>query len=67
MYAPFGEEYLVRNAIDNPLITHSIADFWAVTPGLELYGNLGKFSYVAAIQNGGESNGGDKSVAGRIS
>lgn len=66
MYIPFGEEYLTRNAIDNPLITHSLADFWGVTPGAELYGNFGKFSYVAAVQNGGENAGGDKSVAGRI-
>ena len=64
---PFGEEYLTRNAIDNPLITHSIVDFWATTPGAELYGNFGKFSYVVAVQNGGENVGGDKMVAGRIS
>ncbi|MDD5141711.1 MAG: hypothetical protein PHY43_15790 [Verrucomicrobiales bacterium] len=68
---PFGEEYLTRNAIDNPLILHSVADLWAVDPGVEIYGTLGKFSYVVAVQNGG-GNGvqdftGDKSVAGRIS
>lgn len=70
MYIPFGEEYISRNAIDNPLITHSLVDFWGVAPGVELYGNLGKFSYVAAVQNGAEDAngaGGDKSVAGRIS
>lgn len=69
MYIPFGEEYITRNAIDNPLITHSVVDYWGVTPGVELYGNLGKFSYVAAVQNGangGNGAGGDKSVAGRI-
>ena len=68
---PFGEEYLTRNAIDNPLILHSVADLWAVDPGVEVYGTLGKFSYVVGVQNGG-GNGvqdftGDKSVAGRIS
>lgn len=63
---PFGEEYLTRTAIENPLITHSIVDFWATTPGAELYGNFGKFSYVVAVQNGGENVGGDKMVAGRI-
>ena len=68
---PFGEEYLTRNAIDNPLILHSVADLWAVDPGVELYGKFGKLSYVVAVQNGG-GNGvqdytGDKSVAGRIS
>lgn len=68
---PFGEEYLTRNAIDNPLILHSVADLWAVDPGVEVYGRLGKFSYMVGVQNGG-GNGvqdftGDKSVAGRIS
>jgi hypothetical protein len=69
VYIPFGEEYLARNAIDNPLITHSIVDFWGVAPGAEIYGDLGKFSYVAAVQNGadgGQGAGGDKSVAARI-
>jgi hypothetical protein len=69
MYIPFGEEYLVRNAIDNPLITHSIVDFWGVAPGVELYGDLGKFTYVVAVQNGangGNGAGGDKSVAARV-
>ncbi|MEJ0090300.1 MAG: hypothetical protein WDM80_11230 [Limisphaerales bacterium] len=71
MYIPFGEEYLTRNAIDNPLILHSVSDFWGVDPGLEIYGALGKFSYCVAVQNGG-GNGvqdftDDKSVAGRIS
>jgi hypothetical protein len=68
---PFGEEYLTRYAIDNPLILHSVADLWAVDPGVEIYGALGKFSYVVAVQNGGGSGvqdfTGDKSVAGRIS
>ncbi len=69
MYIPFGEEYLVRNAIDNPLISESLLDFWGVTPGAALYGNWGKFSYVTAVQNGADGSngaGGDKSVAGRI-
>ena len=45
-------------------------DFWGLNPGAELYGKLGKFSYVVAAQNGadggGNGAGGDKSVAGRI-
>lgn len=68
-YIPFGEEYLTRNAIDDPLISESVLDFWGVTPGVELYGKLGKFSYVTAVQNGADGAngaGGDKSVAGRI-
>jgi hypothetical protein len=28
---PFGEEYLTRDAIDNPLISHSLVDFWGWT------------------------------------
>src|SRR5207249_4163581 len=71
MYIPFGEEYLVRYAIDNPLISHSLSDLWGVDEGLELYGNIGKVSYVVAVQSGGPSGGrdytADKSVAGRIS
>ena len=68
---PFGEEYQTRNAIDNPLVSHSLPDIWGVDPGMEVYGALGKFSYALAVQNGGGANGvqdfnGDKSVAGRI-
>jgi hypothetical protein len=67
---PFGEEYLERNAIDNPLVTHSVSDLWGFDPGVELYGQVKKFSYVVAVQNGGVSGvqdfNGDKSVAGRI-
>jgi len=70
MYIPFGEEYLSRYAIDNPLISHSLSDIWGVDEGVEVYGKLGKFSYVMAVQNGGASGdhdfSGDKSIAGRI-
>jgi hypothetical protein len=71
MYIPFGEEYLTRNVIDDPLISRSLSDLWGFDPGVETYGTLGKFSYVAAVQNGSGANGvqdfdGDKSVAGRI-
>ncbi len=71
MYIPFGEEYLNRYAIDNPLISHSLSDLWGVDEGFELYGSFGKFSYVAAVQNGGIPDtrdfNADKSVAGRLS
>jgi len=67
---PFGEEYAVRDAIDNPLISHSLTDFWGVDEGVELYGGVGKFDYVFAVQNGGHSTladfDRDKSFAGRI-
>jgi hypothetical protein len=71
MNVPFGEEYETRNAIDNPLISHSLSDLWAFDSGVEIYGSLGKFCYTFAVQNGGGANGvqdfdGDKSVAGRI-
>ena len=71
MDIPFGEEYLTRYAIDNPLIRNSVSDFWGVSPGVEVYGALGKFSYVVAVQNndddGMQNFSDDKSVAGRIS
>jgi hypothetical protein len=71
MDVPFGEEYLYRDAIDNPLISHSLADFWGVDEGIELYGSASKLSYVIAVQNGGVSGtrdfNPDKSVAARIS
>jgi hypothetical protein len=71
MNIPFGEEYLKRNAIDDPLISHSLSDLWGFDPGVEIYGAAGKFGYVLAVQNGGGSGvqdfTGDKSVAGRIS
>ncbi len=67
---PFGEEYLMRYAIDDPLISHSISDLWGIDPGVEVYGSFGKFGYVAAVQDGGidgvQSFSDDKSVAGRI-
>jgi hypothetical protein len=70
MYIPFGEEYQTRFAIDNPFISHSLSDLWGVDEGLELYGRSGKFSYVAAVQNGGIPDTrdftSDKSLAGRI-
>ena len=71
MDIPFGEEYMNRDAVDNPLISHSLTDLWGVDEGVELYGKAGKASYVLAVQNGGNSDvrdfDGDKSVAGRIS
>jgi hypothetical protein len=68
---PFGEEYLYRDAIDNPLVSHSLPDTWGVDEGLELYGAIGPVSYVVAVQNGGvpgtsDAND-DKAVAGRLS
>lgn len=71
MDIPFGEEYLTRYAIDNPLISRSLSDIWGVDEGVELYGSLNKFSYVFAVQNGGIPDtrdfNADKSVTGRLS
>src|SRR5206468_8015250 len=52
---PFGEEYLVRGPVANPLVSHSLSDIWGVDEGLEAYGRVGPLHYVAAIQNGGTS------------
>jgi hypothetical protein len=69
-YIPFGEEYSVRYAINNPLISHSLADFWGVDEGIELYGSHGPVEYALAVQNGGHSAAfeatSDKSVTARI-
>jgi Phosphate-selective porin O and P len=71
MNIPFGEEYLARHAIDNPLIRNSVSDLWGFDPGIEIYGALGKWSYVVAVQNGGgngvQDDNDDKSVSGKIS
>ena len=67
---PFGEEYLTRDAIDNPLISHSLSDIWAEDEGIEIYGSLGKFDYVFAVQNGGipslNDYDADKALVGRV-
>jgi hypothetical protein len=66
---PFGEEYQTRYAIDNPLIAHSLSDIWGVDSGVEVYGDLGKFDYVLAVQNGGvnvDDFNADKAVTGRL-
>jgi len=71
MYFPFGEEYLTRYAIDNPLLSHSISDLWGYGTGLEAYGTLSKFNYAVAVQEASGVNGlqdfnGDEEVTGRI-
>lgn len=49
---PFGEEYLLRNPLANPLIVHSLSDVWGTDEGVEIYGEFGKASYAFAVQNG---------------
>lgn len=67
---PFGEEYLTRDAIDNPFISHTLADIWGVDEGVELFGRAGPFDYTVAVQNGGYKKSGDgngdKAVIARI-
>ena len=67
---PFGEEYLTRDAIDNPLISHSLSDLWGIDEGIEAYGSYRWIEYVFAVQNGGDSIlhdfTADKSISGRI-
>jgi hypothetical protein len=71
MNIPFGEEYLVRNAIDNPLVTHSLADIWGIDEGVQVYGTLGPVRYNVAVQNGGHKTmrdfDSDKAVTVRLS
>lgn len=67
---PFGEEYAQRDAIDNPLISHSLADPWGFDEGVCVYGRHGTWDYAFAVQNGGNpatrDYNSDKSVAIRI-
>ncbi|MEO6005003.1 MAG: hypothetical protein ABIZ04_01140 [Opitutus sp.] len=49
---PFGEEYLLRDSLTNPLISHSLSDVWGTDEGLEIYGEFGQASYAFAVQNG---------------
>ncbi|MCB1123631.1 MAG: hypothetical protein KJT03_18910, partial [Verrucomicrobiae bacterium] len=50
---PFGEEYQNRYVMENPLISHSVSDFWGLDEGVEAFGQLGGVSYIAGIMNGG--------------
>ena len=56
--------------MDDPLISHSVSDIWGMDQGVEIYGQVGKFSYFTAVQDGGintlQNFHSDKSVAGRI-
>ena len=68
---PFGEEYLLRGLVANPLISHSLSDIWGPDEGIEIYGTLGSWQYAVAVQNGGigqlRDYNSDKAVAGRLS
>ena len=68
---PYGEEYQVRLPWQNPLISHSVSDFWGIDEGIEVYGETGRLAYAAAVQNGGVSRlrdfHRDKALVARIS
>ena len=67
---PFGEEYQVRNVMDNPLVTHSLADIWGIDEGVQVFGKLGRVRYNLAVQNGGHKTlrdlDSDKAWIGRL-
>ncbi len=69
-YIPFGEEYQYRRVMENPLISHSVADIWGMDQGVELYGKSGRLQYAAAIQNGGINTlhdfNSDKALTARV-
>jgi hypothetical protein len=68
---PFGEEYQERNVMDNPLISHSIADIWGIDSGVQVYGSLGPIQYNLGVQDGGlaifRDRTNDKAVVARLS
>lgn len=70
MNLPFGEEYLVRDVMNNPLVSHSLADIWGIDEGIQVYGTLGPVRYNLAVQNGGHPTladyDKDKSVVVRL-
>ncbi len=52
---PFGQEYLNRYAMENPLVSHSVSDIMGIDQGIKLFGNADRLSYALAIQNGSSS------------
>lgn len=66
---PFGEEYLYRDPLTNPLVTHSLSDIWGTDEGVEIFGEFGRSSYAVAVQNGSSKTmrdyNSDKSVTFR--
>ena len=69
-YIPFGEEYLHREPLNNPLITHSYSDIWGVDEGILGYGGWGKVDYVFGVHNGGyktfDDKNSDKSITLKV-
>ena len=67
---PFGEEYLVRSPMTNPLISHSLSDIWGPDEGVEIFGSLGSLQYIVAVLNGGDPQvhdyNSDKAIVARL-
>jgi len=49
---PFGEEYLRRDPLTNPLVVNSLSDIWGIDEGIVAFGEIGRASYAFAVQNG---------------
>jgi hypothetical protein len=70
MDVPFGEEYQHRDVMANPLISHSVTDFWGIDEGLEVFGRASRWDYTLAVQNGSHRTlhdfNRDKAVVARL-
>jgi hypothetical protein len=68
---PFGEDYLRMDAVDDPLISLTAADPWAIDEGIEVFGRWSSLRWVVAATNGnvalGADDHGSKMWCGKIS
>lgn len=55
---PFGREHQRRDAIANPLISHSAADVRGLDDGVQLQGRAGRWDWALALQTGLRGNPG---------
>ncbi|HYC56074.1 MAG TPA: hypothetical protein VEL28_14160 [Candidatus Binatia bacterium] len=56
---PFGEDYLTRDVLDNPLITWSAAIPYAVDEGILVHGQIRGLFWIASAMNGSLGRAGD--------
>jgi hypothetical protein len=67
---PFGEDYLRMDAVDDPLISLSAADPWAIDEGVEAYGRASSLRWQVAATNSNIAFGADdkssKLFAGKL-
>lgn len=61
---PFGREHQRRDAIANPLISHSAADVRGLDDGVQLQGRAGRWDGALALQTGLRGNPGRPPVLG---